>query len=116
MVDLDVSLRIPLRQTVDGTIRIGETRISLETIIAAYLRGDRPEEINEGFPIVELADIYAIIAYYLKHREAVDAYLARQDHDARRILEEIAALPGNAARMEAFIERCRQMRELNAAA
>lgn len=116
MIELDAPLRVPLRQTADGTIRIGETRVSLETIIAAYLRGDRPEEISEGFPAIELADIYAIIAYYLKNCEAVDAYLAQQDEDAHRILEEIAALPGNAAKMDAFIERCRQLRELNAAA
>lgn len=116
MIQLDASLKVSLQQTTDGTIRIGETRVSLETIIAAYRRGDRPEEISEGFPAIALADVYALIAYYLKNQTAIDAYLAQQDEDARRILDEIAALPGNAAKMEAFTERCRQSRELNAAA
>lgn len=92
MVELDNTLTLPFRQIPDGTIRIGDTRVSLETIIDSYLLGQRPEEIHSGFPFIDLADIHAIIAYYLKNREAVDQYLAEQETDSQRILGELADL------------------------
>jgi uncharacterized protein (DUF433 family) len=92
MVELDATLTLPFRQIPDGTIRIGDTRVSLETIIDSYLLGQRPEEIHSGFPFIDLADIHAIIAYYLKNREAVDRYLAEQEADSQRILGELADL------------------------
>src|SRR5262245_4375793 len=112
----DTTLTLPLHQLPDGTIRIGETRVSLETIIDSYHLGQRPEEIHSGFPFLELADIYALIAYYLKNREAVECYLAEQEADAQRILAELAEIPGNAEKRQALTERCLASRDLNAAA
>jgi uncharacterized protein (DUF433 family) len=116
MTNFDCALTIPLRPTQDGTIRVGDTRVSLETIIESYLTGDRPEDIHEGFPFIDLADIYAIIAFYLKNKEAVDRYLANQDEESQRILDRIAEIPGNAEKSQAFTEKCLELRELNAAA
>lgn len=76
MADLGNNLALPFRQIADGTIRIGNTRVSLETIIDSYRLGQHPEEVQVAFPSVDLADIYAIIAYYLKNRAAVERYLA----------------------------------------
>ncbi len=83
-IDFDYALTVPLRQTQDGTIRVGDTRVSLETIIESYLTGDRPEDIHEGFPFIDLADIYAIIAFYLKNKATADQYLAKRDQSPRR--------------------------------
>ncbi len=105
MVELDNTLTPPFRQIPDGTIRIGDTRVSLETIIDSHLLGQRPEEIHSGFPFIDLADIHAIIAYYLKNREAVDRYLAEQEADSQRILAELAEIPGNAEKREALKSR-----------
>lgn len=116
MVELDTKLTLPFRQIPDGTIRIGDTRVSLETIIDSYLLGQRPEEIHSGFPFIDLADIYAIIAYYLKNREIVDRYLAEQEADSQRILDELAKIPGNAEKRQALTERCLKYRDLDAAA
>lgn len=116
MVELDTALTLPFQQIPDGTIRIGDTRVSLETIIDSYLLGQRPEEIQSGFPFIDLADIYAIIAYYLKNREAVDRYLAEQEADSQRILDELAEIPGNAEKRQALTERCLKDRDLNTAA
>ncbi len=116
MVELDNTLTLPFHQIPDGTIRIGDTRVSLETIIDSYLLGQRPEEIHSGFPFIDLADIHAIIAYYLKNREAVDRYLAEQEADSQRILAELAEIPGNAEKRQALTERCLEYRDLNAAA
>lgn len=100
MVELDTTLTLPFRQIPDGTIRIGDTRVSLETIIDSYLSGQRPEEIHSGFPLIDLADIHAIIAFYLKNREAVDRYLAEQEADSQCILRELAEMQANAEKRE----------------
>jgi uncharacterized protein (DUF433 family) len=62
-------------------VRVHGTRLTLDTVLGAYERGDTPDEIVEGFPSLSLADVHAIIAYYLRHREQVDAYI--QEKGAR---------------------------------
>jgi len=116
MIDLNTTLTLPFHQIPDGTIRIGDTRVSLETIIDSYLSGQRAEEIHSGFPFIDLADIFAIIAYYLKNRETVDRYLVQQEADSRRILDELADIPGNAEKRESLSERCAKYGDLNIAA
>lgn len=72
-----------------GIVRVGGTRVTLDSILGAYSRGDTPEQIAEGFPTVPLADIYATIAYYLRYRHEVDAYLAEQRALGERTRREI---------------------------
>jgi uncharacterized protein (DUF433 family) len=83
------TIEIPLRTDEYGTIRIGETHITLETIIAAHQRGDTPQEIVDGFPSLELADVYALIAYYLQHQKNIDNYIRQQDKKADQLRHEI---------------------------
>lgn len=75
---------LPLRVDEYGTIRVGETRVTLDTVIAAYQAGQHPESIAAQFPAVTLAEVYATIAYYLHNRESVDAYLAERMAQAER--------------------------------
>lgn len=65
-----------------GAIRVAGTRITLDTLIGAYKRGDTPQEIAEGFPTLGLAVIYSVIAYYLHHQPELDAYLAEGEKQA----------------------------------
>lgn len=82
---------IPLRTDENGAIRVSGTRVTLDTIIARHHQGDTPEAIHEGFPTVPLTGIYAVISYYLAHRDELDAYLQRRDAEADRIRQEIEA-------------------------
>lgn len=78
---------VPLREDLGGVIRVGRTRVTLDSVIAAFATGATAEEIAQGYPTLDLGEIYAVIAYYLHHRTAVDAYLAdqrRQSEQARR--------------------------------
>src|SRR6266851_2657573 len=75
----------PLRTDQDGVIRIGPTRVTLDTVIHTFNEGATPEEIVMKFPALALADIYAAVTYYLQHRVEVDAYLAERDHEAEQI-------------------------------
>ncbi|MBS3968153.1 MAG: DUF433 domain-containing protein [Truepera sp.] len=79
--------RVPLEPDAHGALRVAGTRIPLDTVIAAFNQGASPEEIALSYPSLELADIYAIIAYYLRHRPTVDAYLEAQDRLAQEARE-----------------------------
>jgi uncharacterized protein (DUF433 family) len=82
---------VPLRLDEQGVMRVGGTRVTLHTVISAYRGGETPEVIARQYPSVSLADIYAVITYYLRHREEVDAYLSRQEEEADRTRREMEA-------------------------
>ena len=67
---------LPLAVARDGTVTVGTTRVTLDTVIAAFNDGATAEEIGHQYPTLDLADIYAVVAYYLRQREVVDQYLA----------------------------------------
>ena len=81
---------VPLIVDEQGEARVNGTRVTLETIISAFLEGDTAEEIAVQYPSVPLADIYAVISFYLNNQEQVDEYLAEQRvraHEVRRGVE-----------------------------
>jgi len=82
---------IPMAVDKDGMVRIAGTRITLDTIVGFFQRGDTPEEIFDGFPSLSLADIHTVIAYYLRHREMVDAYIAENRRIAVEAMREYEA-------------------------
>ncbi len=65
-----------------GTIRIGTTRVTLSTLVAAFSRGATAEQIAQDYPALALPDVYAAIAYYLRHQPELDAYLAERGQNA----------------------------------
>lgn len=69
---------VPLVVTDEGVVRIEGTRVPLETVVRAFHLGATPEEIAQDYPTLSLAQVYAVLAYYLRHREAVDAYVAER--------------------------------------
>ncbi len=90
-----------------GTIRVGGTRVTLDTVVGAYERGATPEGIVSQFDVLTLPQVYEAISYYLNHREEVEAYLdARRERaeDVRRKLEE-AGMASNMAEVRERLER-----------
>jgi uncharacterized protein (DUF433 family) len=79
----------PLRTDDHGTIRVGQSRVTLETVIEAFQRGTSPETIARQFPAVTLAEVYGTIAYYLQHQPEMDAYLQAR-RAAAPLLRELA--------------------------
>jgi hypothetical protein len=65
--------------------------VSLETIVAAFDAGATAEEIVQRYPSLDLAAVYAVIAYVLDHRVEVTAYVAGRQHEARALQAEIEA-------------------------
>lgn len=88
---------VPLRSDDGGTVRIGNTRVSLDSIVSDFEKGATAEQIALDFPTVNLADIYAVIAYYLRHRDEVERYLTERDAQAaetRKRIEPVLADQG----------------------
>jgi uncharacterized protein (DUF433 family) len=79
---------VPLRVDEAGTVRVGDTRVTLDTVIQRFHQGDSPESLARSFAPLPLADVYAVIGYYLRHREEVDAYLLRQEREADAFREQ----------------------------
>jgi uncharacterized protein (DUF433 family) len=75
----------PLEFTTDGVIRIGKTRVTLDTVIAVFKQGTTAEEIAYRYPSLKLADIYATIAFYLNHQQEVEVYLQQRQQQAQEI-------------------------------
>jgi uncharacterized protein (DUF433 family) len=82
---------LPLRVEEDGGIRVGQSRIHLELVIEWFEAGQSPEAIVEGHDTLCLADLYAVIAHYLKHKDEVKAYVARRDREAEELRMQLEA-------------------------
>jgi uncharacterized protein (DUF433 family) len=78
---------IPLTVDVHGVLRVGNTRVTLDTVIAAFADGATAEEIVQQYPSLHLADVYSIIGYYLRHTAEVDAYL-QQRREQREVIRQ----------------------------
>lgn len=78
----------PLLIDADGVVRVGKTRVTLDTVVIAFLEGATAEEIGEQYTSLQLPDIYSVIGYYLKHKAEVDAYLLERQHKAAKIRQE----------------------------
>lgn len=85
----------PLRQDSTGALRVGTSRVLLELIIRAFQDGATPEAIVQRYPTTTLPDIYAVIAYYLGHREDVEAYLAEREQQAGKVRQQIESRQGD---------------------
>jgi uncharacterized protein (DUF433 family) len=80
----------PLTRLEGGGYRVTGTRISLELVVEHYQAGETPEAIVETFDTLRLADVYAIIAYYLDHKDEVEAYMRESEakaEETRRMIE-----------------------------
>ncbi len=61
------------------------TRISLDSVVYAFLNGDAPENIAQDFPLLSLEKVYGAIAFYLANRELVDMYLKQSEAEFEKL-------------------------------
>jgi uncharacterized protein (DUF433 family) len=62
----------------DGNYYVAGTRISLDSIVHAFRRGESPETICQNFELLRLEEVFGAIAYYLANQADLDAYILRQ--------------------------------------
>jgi uncharacterized protein (DUF433 family) len=81
----------PLRVDETGTVRVGNTRVLLEVIVQAFQDGATPEQVVLDYDTLDLADVYGAVAYYVRHREDVDTYLAERAREADELRARVEA-------------------------
>jgi uncharacterized protein (DUF433 family) len=80
---------VPLRGDEGGALRVGDSRVLLDTLVHEYENGADPEGIVNAYPTLHLADVYAVIAYYLRHQDEVKDYLRKRQAEAAELRREI---------------------------
>jgi len=91
----------------NGGYYIAGTRMSLDSVVYSFERGNSPEAIQESFPVLKLAQIYGAIAFYLDHQAEVQRYL---ENEERRIQE--STIPLSEANPELWNRLLRAREEL----
>jgi uncharacterized protein (DUF433 family) len=72
-----------------GCIRVGGTRVSLDVVVADFESGLSPREIAERYDVLQLADVFGAVTYYLRHKQEVNEYLARRTMEAQELRAKI---------------------------
>lgn len=97
----------PLRLDDTGVLRVGRTRVTLDTVVAAYREGASAEEIAVRYDSLALADVHAVIAYILRHPADVETYLADRRAAAAAARAQVVARQGVQAVRERLEARSR---------
>jgi uncharacterized protein (DUF433 family) len=75
----------PIETNADGVMLVGNTRVTLDTVVTAFEYGATAEEIVHRYPSLKLADVYAVIAFYLNHQQEIEIYLQQRNQQAQVI-------------------------------
>jgi uncharacterized protein (DUF433 family) len=95
----------PLRVVEGGTIRVGNSRFSLDLVVEQYENGMTPEDMVRAYDTLVLADVHAVIAYYLRHCDEVRAYLKRREEEAEALRQRIESERPRVTREELLARR-----------
>ena len=67
---------VPVERDALGVLRLAGSRVTVVVLVSAFDAGQTPEEIAQQYPSLDLGAVYATLAYVLRHRDEIDAYLA----------------------------------------
>jgi uncharacterized protein (DUF433 family) len=98
---------VPLVQWENGSVRVQNSRVTLETIVHRMQMGDSPEEINDSFPTVSVEQIKEILAWYFDNKAEADQYLQEVEEEGERLQRWIESQPGYKERREKLL-RCKE--------
>jgi uncharacterized protein (DUF433 family) len=99
--------RVPIQTDAHGVVRVAGTRVTLDTIVDAFVTGATAEEIAQQYPTVPLVDVYSVITYYLRHKSGVQEYLAKREEQAVRVREDVERRFPSAGLRERLLARRR---------
>jgi uncharacterized protein (DUF433 family) len=97
----------PLETSADGAVRVVGTRIKLDVVVREFDAGASAEDLVLRFPTLTLSDTYAVLAFVLRERAAVDAYLAERE---AREATSLANVPGTMTRIRDRLQHLRDER------
>jgi uncharacterized protein (DUF433 family) len=102
---LSLTPQLPLHLAEGGVVRVGKTRVTLDVVVEEYDRGATPEDIVRAYDTLSLADVHAVIAYYLQHHDDVRAYLQWRQKVAAALRAEIESRSPPLTRSELLARR-----------
>jgi uncharacterized protein (DUF433 family) len=108
MTLLGPSDNVPLREDGAGVLRVGNSRVLLGLVIHAFQDGATPETICQRYDTLALADVYAVVSYYLRHRKEVESYLSRRERETNETSERMKAREGDLSEIRARIQARRR--------
>jgi len=79
----------------EGNYYVAGTRLSLDSIVHAFRRGESPESVCQNFELLRLEEVYGAVAYYLANQTEIDAYLIRQGEKWAEGKRSAEPLPAN---------------------
>lgn len=95
----------PLCTDKEGTVRVGQSRVTLDLVVEQYENGMTPEDMVRTYDTLELADVHAAISYYLRHRDEVSSYLKQRGEEATALRVKIEAKQPRLSREELLNRR-----------
>jgi uncharacterized protein (DUF433 family) len=69
-------------RNVEGVFRVGDTRVSLDSLVYLFREGMSAESTVESYAAVTLEQVHGALAFYLANQEEIDAYLAEGQRTA----------------------------------
>ena len=102
-----LSVAVTLWEYPPGVFRVGKSRVLLELVLRAFLRGESPEGIVRSYRTLQLADVYAVIGRYLANPVPFDDYLGLCDEQGDTVRREIEAAQGPGISKEDLMARAR---------
>ena len=85
-----IRLGNPVRRDTVGVLRVGNTRVTLDTIVTAYEAGSTALEISHDYDAVMLSEISAAIDFYLHHKQTLEPYFASRTQASTSALSNIS--------------------------
>ncbi|MDQ2808850.1 MAG: DUF433 domain-containing protein [Chloroflexota bacterium] len=104
-LQIEPELALPLRVNRDGVILVGDTCISLGTVIGAFEQGHTVGEIVRQYPPLNRVDVYLVIGYYLRHLAEVRAYVMEEPQQTVETRQIIQAQADTAAWRDRLLAR-----------
>ena len=74
-------------EKIDDVYRLSNTRVSLDSIVYAFWRGDSAESIAQSFPVLTLEQVYGALTFYLANKSEVDTYLEKANAEFEALRE-----------------------------
>jgi uncharacterized protein (DUF433 family) len=103
---------VPLFDDGQGGLRVTGTRVLLERIVHAFDDGATPEAIVQSYDTLQLADVYAVLTWYLRHKVEVEDYLRKRVVEAEAIRRTIEAKQPDRAELRARLLARRAQKEV----
>ena len=73
-----------------GAYRITGTRVSLDSVVYAWMGGHSPESIVDSYPALTPEQVHGALAFYLANQEKIDNYLRQGEAEFDELRQKLS--------------------------